>query len=296
MRIAFFGLGAMGTPMLQRLASGGHQVCGFDVSTDARNRLTEQGIATTASPKKAAEGADIVVTMLPDQNAVESVLFGPAGAASALRTGALLLEMSTSDAGYITGCAQRLNELGVRAMDAPVCRGVHEAATGELLVLAGGDADDLASAMPVLSRFGRPEDVLHVGPLGAGIRLKLINNYLSMVNMVVAAEGLTFTRLAGIDRDVAMRVFSATPAGKGQMLTNFPRKVLRGDTSPDFPLRMGLKDITLALKLGAELGAPLFLGANARQSFGLAQPWGRGGEDCTSMLHLLEDMAGLRTP
>ncbi len=294
MRIAFFGLGKMGMPMVRRLIQGGHQIVGFDLSPDARTRLVHEQFTFGETPEKTAADADIVITMLPDDKAVEQTLFGASGVVKGLRSGALLLEMSTSDANFIHSCAERLSKLGIRSMDVPVCRGTSEAARGELLVLAGGEADDLATAMPVLSQLGKVEDILHVGPLGTAIRLKLINNYLSMVNMVVAAEGLTFARLANIDREIAMRVFSSTPAGKGQMLTNFPRKVLRGDVTPEFPLRMGLKDVTLALKLGEQLGAPLFIGAAARQSFGLAAPWGRAEEDCTSMLHVLEDIAGLR--
>ena len=295
MRIAFFGLGKMGIPMVRRLLQGGHKVVGFDLSHGARTRLAHERFVFGETPEQTAIDADVVITMLPDEAAVEQVLFGPSGIVKGLRPGALLLEMSTSDANYIHRCAERLEKLGIRSMDVPVCRGTSEAAQGELLVLAGGEPDDLAIAMPALSLLGKKEDILHVGPLGTAIRLKLINNYLSMVNMVIAAEGLTFSRLAGIDREIAMRVFGSTPAGKGQLLTNFPRKVLSGDVSPDFPLKMGLKDITLALKLGAQLGAPLFAGAAARQAFGLAGPWGRAEEDCTSMLHVLEDMAGLQS-
>jgi 4-hydroxybutyrate dehydrogenase/sulfolactaldehyde 3-reductase len=292
MRIAFLGLGAMGAPMAARLAAGGHEVRGFDTSATARERLAHAGGTPCDSAAAAAEGAAAVVTMLPDERIVEAVLFGPQGAASAMTGRPLLLEMSTSDADWIGICAERLAPAGVRVMDVPVARGVREAASGDLLVMAGGEPDDFAAAQALLACFAKPDDILHVGPRGTAIRLKLINNYLSMVNMVIAAEGLCFAGLAGIPREVALRVFGATPAGKGQLTTNFPRKVLRGDIAPDFPLRLGLKDVGLALKLGAQLGAPLYLGAAARQNFAMAERWGRAAQDCTAMLHLLEDLAG----
>ncbi|MBU1442013.1 MAG: NAD(P)-dependent oxidoreductase [Gammaproteobacteria bacterium] len=291
MQVAFLGLGAMGAPMAQRLVQGGHTVRGFDTAPAARERLAGIGGSPFDTAAAAAEGADAVITMLPDERIVESVLFGDQGAARAMRRHALLLEMSTSDADWIHTCAERLSSAGVRVMDVPVARGVREAAAGELLVMAGGDAADMDAARPLLGCFGRAEDVLHVGPRGSAIRLKLINNYLSMVNMVVAAEGLSFAALAGVPREMALRVLGATPAGRGQLLTNFPRKVLRGDVTPDFPLRLGLKDLSLALNLGARLGAPLHLGSAARQTFGLAARWGRAEEDCTAMLLLLEDLA-----
>jgi 4-hydroxybutyrate dehydrogenase/sulfolactaldehyde 3-reductase len=293
MRVAFLGLGTMGVPMATRLVQGGHAVHGFDNLPAARERLASIGGTPCDSAVAAAADADAVITMLPDERIVESVLFGEEGAVRAIAPGALFLDMGTSGAQWIHVCAQRLASTNVRVMDAPVARGVREAAAGELLVMVGGDAADMAAAMPLLNCFARPEDLIHVGPLGSAIRLKLINNYLSLVNMVVAAEGLTFAALAGVPRETALRVLGATPAGKGQLLTNFPLKVLRGDVTPDFPLRLGLKDLSLALNLGARLGAPLHLGAAARQAFSLANRWGRAEEDCTAMLLLLEDLCRL---
>ena len=105
------------------------------------------------------------------------------------------------------------------------------------------------------------------------------------------AEALTLAAKCGLDRDKVVRVIQGTVAGKGQINTNYPNKVLAGDVTPDFPLRMGLKDISLALDLGAEMGSPLPLGAVAREYFALARAWGRENQDCTAMLLLLEDIA-----
>jgi 4-hydroxybutyrate dehydrogenase/sulfolactaldehyde 3-reductase len=135
-------------------------------------------------------------------------------------------------------------------------------------------------------------DTIHyMGPAGSGIRTKLVNNYMSMVDMLLVAEALTLAAKCGLDRDKVVEVIRGTVAGKGQINVNYPKKVLAGDTTPDFPLRMGLKDISLALDLGAELGSPLSLGAVAREYFALARSWGRENEDCTAMLLLLEDIA-----
>jgi len=292
MRIAFLGLGTMGEPMARRLIDAGHALSVFDVSAAARGRFEGLGCTVAGSAAQAAERAEILIAILPDSDAVESALFGDRGAVAALPPGALVLDMSTGDAAHVHRCAARLAVRGVRTMDVPVARSVREARTGQLLVMAGGDAADFEAALPVLEVLGDPEAIHHVGPLGSAIRLKLINNYLSMVNMVVAAEGLTFARRAGIERDVALRVLQSTPAGKGQLNTNYPRKVLRGDIAPDFPLRMGLKDINLALRLGDQVGAPLYLGAAARQAFALASSWGRQDQDCTAMLLLMQDLCG----
>jgi 4-hydroxybutyrate dehydrogenase/sulfolactaldehyde 3-reductase len=155
--------------------------------------------------------------------------------------------------------------------------------------MAGADAAEFELARPLFEAMA--DTIVHVGPRGTGIRLKLVNNYMSMVGMVLTGEALMFAAKLGLDRDTAVRVLSNTVAGRGQLLTNFPRKVLAGDITPDFPLRMGFKDIQLALSLAATVGAPLGLGAYAREMFALARSWGREEQDCTAMLLLLEDVA-----
>src|SRR5690606_15280713 len=116
-------------------------------------------------------------------------------------------------------------------------------------------------AEPLFAAFA--DKVLHLGEQGNGIRMKVINNYMSMVSMVLTAETLAMARAAGIDTATAVDVIQNTAAGRGQINVNFPHKVLAGDITPDFPLVLGKKDLSLGLALGHELGTPLFLGANA---------------------------------
>ena len=157
------------------------------------------------------------------------------------------------------------------------------------MVIVGGREEDVVFARPL---FEAMADTIHyMGPGGSGIRTKLVNNYMSMVNMLLVAEALTLAAKCGLDRSRVVQVLSGTTAGRGQLNVNYPKKVLAGDITPDFPLRMGLKDISLALDLGAEVGAPLSLGSTAREYFALARSWGRENQDCTAMLLLLEDIA-----
>ncbi|HWD15254.1 MAG TPA: NAD-binding protein, partial [Casimicrobiaceae bacterium] len=123
------------------------------------------------------------------------------------------------------------------------------------------------------------------------IKLKLVNNYMAMVGTMLTAEALTLANKAGLDRATTVKVLSSTTAGRGQLIVNYPKKVLAGDVTADFPLRMAHKDVSHALSLGAELGSPLLLGAVAREMFALARPWGRADEDWTAMLLLLEDLS-----
>ncbi|KAA3623927.1 MAG: NAD(P)-dependent oxidoreductase, partial [Proteobacteria bacterium] len=242
-----------------------------------------------SDPADAAHGVEYLITMRPESRHVEEVLFGEGGAVSRLPANALAIEMSTGDPAATIRIAEKLEETGHRMIDAPVGRTPADAAAGNLLVLVGGEEDAVADARPVLSCRG--SEVVHVGPPGSGIKLKIVNNYMSMVGMVMTAETLMFARKLGLDRDTVVHVLQNTTAGRGQINVNFPSKVLAGDVSADFPLRLGLKDISLALDLAKSVGAPLSLGGVSREMFSLARSWGRSEQDCTAMLLLLEDIA-----
>ena len=289
MNIAFLGLGTMGGPMARNLIRGGHALAVFDVAEAALDPFRELGCRTAQSPGDAAQDADVVVTMLPDSSHVREVLLGPDGACRTLRQGALVVEMSTIAASASVAMAKELNAAGFRMLDAPVGRTPRDAAAGTLLVIVGGDAKDLEEARPLFECLA--DSIVHAGPQGHGIKLKLVNNYMSTVGSVLTAEALTLANKAGLDRAVTVKVLSGTTAGRGQLIVNFPSKVLAGDVTPDFPLRMAHKDVGHALALGSEVGSPLLLGSIAREMFSLAGPWGRGDEDWTATLLLLEDLA-----
>jgi len=291
-RVAFLGLGVMGGAMLRNLARRSFDCAAYDVAAAAAERVADCGCRIATSPADAARDAAVLITMLPTSAHTQAALFGADGAAAALPAGALVIEMSTGDAVETDRLGEALAARGLRCMDAPVGRTPREAAEGRALVMAGGSAVDLEEARPLFEAMA--DTIVHVGPFGSGIRLKLVNNYMSMVGMVLTGEALMFAAKLGLDRETVVRVLSNTTAGRGQLLTNFPRKVLAGDVTPDFPLRMGLKDIQLAMSLAGSVGAPLGLGGYAREMFALAKSWGRSEEDCTAMLLLLEDVANVK--
>lgn len=292
MKIGFIGLGIMGAPMALRLAKAGYQLCVFDVVSSATQPFENiQNCRIGTSPSDVAQGVDFLVTMLPETAHVKEVLFGPEGAARQLPSGALVIEMSTGDATTCASIGETLANFGLRMIDAPVGRTPLDASNGTLLVMAGGAADDIADASSILNVLAN--EVVHAGPLGSGIKTKLVNNYMSMVGMVMTAEALSLAGRLDLDIEKTVHVIQSTVAGRGQINVNFPNKVLKGDVTPDFPLRLGLKDISLALELAKSVGAPVNLGAVAQQLFALAEPWGRSEQDCTAMLLLLHDIAGV---
>ena len=288
-KVAFIGLGIMGGAMARNLISRGHSLAVYDVLAHSVEAFRDQPCRLATSPEDAARDADFVITMLPNSPEVREVMLGANGACRSMKPGALLIEMSTSSASGSLALAKELNDLGFRMVDAPVGRTPRDAAAGTLLIIAGGTKQDVDQARPLFECLG--DTIVHAGPQGHGIKLKLVNNYMSTVGTLLTAEALTLANKAGLDRDIVVQVLSSTTAGRGQLIVNYPKKVLAGDTSPDFPLRMAHKDVSNALALGAEVGSPLLLGAIAREMFALAGPWGRADQDWTAMLLLLEDIA-----
>jgi len=289
MRIGFIGVGVMGAPMARNLARGGHDVAVFDASARALDAFRDGECRVANAAADAAVDADVVITMLPDSAHVREALLGEHGACTSLSEGGLVIEMSTIAASASIALGEELARLGYRSIDAPVGRTPRDAAAGTLLIIAGGAADDIAQAHPLFECLA--DSIVHAGPRGHGIKLKLVNNYMSTVGTLLTAEALTLANKAGLDRATTVQVLSSTTAGRGHLIANYPKKVLAGDVSADFPLRMAHKDVSHALNLGAELGSPLMLGAIAREMFALARPWGRADEDWTAMLLLLEDLS-----
>lgn len=289
MKIAFIGLGTMGGPMAANICKKFEDVRVYDISERTLAVFKDQRCTIAQSPAEAAKGADVAMFMLPDSPHVRDAIFGVQGVTSTLQPGGFVVDLSTISASESIEIGDEVTRAGFRFVDAPVGRTPRDAAAGTLLVIAGGEDSCIRELTPVFDAIA--SEVVHAGPRGSGIKLKLVNNYMSTVGAVLTAEALCLARKAGLDRDIAVRVLSGTTAGRGQLLVNFPKKVLAGDTSPDFPIRMAHKDVSHALALGAMSGSPLMLGAVARELFGLASPWKRDREDWTAVLLLLEDIS-----
>ena len=291
-KIAFIGLGTMGAPMAKRLLKFGYIVKLYDVSKRALSKFTEENAVISSSPEDASFEVDCCITMLPRSEDVEEAILGPKGAINSLKKDSLVIEMSTIYPETTKSIYEQLFSKGINMIDAPVGRTPREAISGELLIITGGNNQDVKKAMPVLNIIG--SEVVHVGDICSGIKMKLVNNYMSMVGMVMTAETILFAKKVGIDQEQAIKIIQSTTAGKGQINVNFPKKVLSGDLSPDFPLSMGLKDISLAIQLGEKNGLQLNLGRVSKEYFSLARKFDRENQDCTAMLHLLEDVTNLK--
>ena len=289
-RIGFIGVGVMGMPMARNLMENGHRVRAFDLDADALADIVRSGAEAAGSARHAADGAEFVVTMLPTGDHVAAAVFGSDGAAESLGPDSLLIDMSTGLPAHFDALARRLESKGLRVIDAPVGRTSKDAEEGTLLIMVGGEAEDASRARPFLECMG--DTIVHCGPRGAGIRTKLVNNYLSIVSNVAVAEALDIAESAGLDRDIVVEVLMGTTAGRGHLGTTYPAKVLAGDLEPGFMIDLARKDLDLALQMGADAGASLQMGAAARPFYDRAHRQGLGRRDWTAIYNLVRESGG----
>ena len=290
-KIGFIGTGVMGLPMARNVIKAGHEVTAYDLNPDALQTIRQDGGAVADSAKAAAAGAGMVITMLPNGDHVLDAVFGEGGALDGMGDSALLIDMSTILPTVTDEIAKRLAAAGRRLVDAPVGRTSRHAEEGKLLIMAGGEAEDVEAARPILDCMG--DTVIHCGPTGSGARVKLINNYMSIACNVVTAEALTLAERSGLDRDLVVDVLMGTTAGQGHLGTTYPAKVLKGDVTPGFMIDLAHKDMGLALDFASALKTPIPMGAAARQVYASAQVQGRGRDDWTAMLETVRKLAGL---
>lgn len=279
--VAFIGLGTMGRPMALNILKGGFSLRGFDIVPAAVEAVVAAGATPAESPADAARGAEIVITMLPNSAHVDEAVFGARGIAETLTTEALFIDMSTIAPAMTDSLARRLAERGIAMVDAPVGRQQQHAVEGKLLIMVGGAVEHVARARPVLERMG--DSIIHCGPVGAGSRMKIVNNFMSITLNATTAEALTLAEASGLDVELARKVMLGTVAGTGHMGTTYPAKVLKGDLSPGFMIDLALKDLRLALELGESLGLRLETGRTAERAYVAAAGAGHGHHDWTAI-------------
>lgn len=285
--IGFIGLGTMGLPMARNILKHGHRVTGYDMSAEARARHVANGGNGAASAAEAAESADILITMLPTGDIVRTALFDTSGAVERLPEGALVIDMSTIHPLETDAIRADLEARGFRMVDAPVGRTSVQAETGHSLFMAGGTAEDIADARPILDCMG--DVIIDCGGPGLGMRMKIINNLMTTAANVLTAEVLTLAERVGLDRDVAVDVMSGTAAGQGHMSTTYPARVFKDDLSPAFMIDLAKKDLGIALMLGDAVGVPLTMAKSAEKTYEAAQAENRGQQDWTAVYAMLRE-------
>jgi 3-hydroxyisobutyrate dehydrogenase len=244
MRIAFLGLGAIGTPMAVHLAKA-HQLTVWNRTAGKATAFAAAHAATVAAtPREAAAGAEVVITCLPTSRDVEKLLDGPDGLLAGLGKGALFLDCTSGDPEATRRIGARLATLGIDFADAPVSGGTNGAEAGTLTVMVGGTEEQFRRARPVLDCFGRR--VEHMGPLGAGHAMKAVNNALLAVNLFAVGEGLAALVKSGIPARKAVEVLNASSGRSFVSEYLVPQRVLTRLWPLTFRLALLDKDARIA--------------------------------------------------
>jgi 3-hydroxyisobutyrate dehydrogenase-like beta-hydroxyacid dehydrogenase len=283
--VGFVGLGHMGGAMAARLLAAGHPVMGTSRSRSHAEDLLRLGLQWRDSPCGVAAGADVLVTSLPDDRALDAAASGPDGVMAGLREGAVWVEMSTVSPPASRVLAARARKGGAILLDAPVSGSVPQARAGTLTIMVGGDRDAYERVAPVLRELGSPT---HVGSNGQGLVLKLAINISLAVQMLAFSEGLLLATRSGIDRDLARDVMTSSSIGSPMLKARAPL-VFDLPSEAWFSLALMRKDVDLAREVARGLGVPLPTADRAEQLLGLAGVLGYQDCDLAALYRVLEE-------
>jgi 3-hydroxyisobutyrate dehydrogenase-like beta-hydroxyacid dehydrogenase len=287
-RIGFVGLGHMGGNMVARFLAAGLTVYGEDRSQAHSQQLVHDGLQWRDTPREVANAAEIVFTSLPDDGVLEQVATGPEGLLAGLDPGKIWVDMSTVSPHASRSLAERVSALGAAMLDAPVSGSIPQVQTGTLTIMVGGDADAYARVEPILRELGTST---HVGSNGQGLVLKLAINISLAVQTLAFAEGLLMADRAGIDRELAVEVMTASPIGSPMLKARAPL-VLDLPETAWFDVGLMQKDVALALDTARQLRTPLPSAAAADQVLTAARASGYEHRDLAALFEVLARIAG----
>ena len=276
-KVAFLGLGIMGSRMAANLCRAGFEVHAWNrTRARAEELAAAHGAVVADTPADAAAATGIAITMVVDSPEVEAVLLGPAGVAEGLGKSGLAIDMSTIAPSASRGLGERLGARGIAFLDAPVTGSKPKAEDGTLTIMVGGEAAEFERARPLFEAMGKL--VLHVGPQGHGSMVKLINNTVAAVNTAAVAEGIALGRRAELDLDKLLEVIGAG-SGASAMLDLKARPIIERNYEPLFKLGHMLKDVRHCLAEAEALGAELRVAAAAETLYAEADDAGHYDDD-----------------
>ena len=286
--IGWIGTGVMGAPMASHLLDAGYELTVFNRTRQKAQTLVAGGATPADSPQEAAEGADVVCTMLGYPHDVESTVLGAGGVLTAMRPGSLLIDLTTSEPSLAVAIHEAATERGIDALDAPVSGGDVGARNGALVIMVGGDAEAFRRAEPLLSVFGRAV-TLQGGP-GSGQHTKMVNQIAIASGMVGLCEAMLYAQRAGLSVEGVLDTIKDGAAGSWSM-SNYGPRLIKGDLEPGFKVDHFVKDLGVALGEARRMKLPLPGTALADQLYVAAQGQGFGQKGTQALLKTLERIA-----
>lgn len=286
--VGYIGLGIMGASMARNLMKAGHTVVVHNRSRQIVDTLAAEGATPANSPKEVAEQVDFVFTNVPDSPDVELVALGENGIIEGAHEGLIFIDNSTIKPETARMLAEKLSDVGVQALDAPVSGGDIGARDGTLTIMVGGAASAFEKTLPLFEAMGKT--VVHVGESGAGQIAKVCNQIITGMQMAALAEALVMAQKSGVD---PQRVVAAIQNGAAQMwsLDVKPPRIFNGDRNPGFKAYMQLKDLNIVLDTGRTYGVPLPVTSTVNQLFQAMIQQGDGELDNSAVLNVLERLA-----
>ena len=288
LKVGFIGLGIMGSRMAANLLAHGYALRVFNRTPEKAEELLRGGATWKETPAAAAGEADVVITMLGNPDAVETVALGHQGFLGALRPGATWINTSTVNPSFARRMAAEARANGVHYLDAPVTGSKDAAAAAELLFLVGGDATDLETCQPLFSSMGRR--VVHVGGTGLGSALKMVNNLLGAVAMAAFAEGAVLGEALGVPRRIIFDTLIGGPM-VAPIVGAKRDRIEREDYAADFSLRWMQKDLHLASISGYEASVPMPVVNVTKELYRLAMAEGFADQDYSAIYAFLNRAA-----
>ena len=287
-RIGFIGLGLMGSAMVSRLLDRGYPLTVIANRSRANvETAVARGATEVATPTALAEASDIVMVCVDTSASVEGRMLGDEGVIAGLGAGATIIDFGTSLPGSTKMLGAAVAAKGAQMLDAPLGRTPAHAYDGKLNIMGAGDPDACEAVRPVLEDLG--ENVFHVGPLGAGHTLKLINNFFAMTTACAMSEAFAMADLAEIPRQTLFVVMGAGPLRAG-MMEFIKAQAIDGEIELAFSVSNGHKDVGYYRQMADQLGAPSLMSASARTALGMAKAQGFADRMVPEMVHYFADL------
>jgi 3-hydroxyisobutyrate dehydrogenase len=289
-RVGFIGLGAMGRPMALNLVKSGFSLVVHDIDPAKVEPLRAKGAEVVDSPEKVAAAADRTISIVETTAQAVEVITGARGIIRSAPRGHVVISMSTIDPFVAQRLARELAAQGIAMLDAPVSGGTTRAETGELSIIVGGDADTFEACRDVFKGMGT--GIFHVGDVGKGLAMKLVNNMLIQVNLVAIAEALVMGVKAGLDPQTIYDVVRVSTGTSAAWESKVPQ-ILARDFAPGGTMDIYYKDQELETAFAKQLGVPVFLANVSQQVYQMARAAGLNKEDGTAVIKVFERMAGV---
>lgn len=285
LKVAVLGLGIMGRGMAENLLKAGFPLTVYNRTRAKAEAFAAQGAVVAKTPAEAAASADVVIAMLSDDDASREAWTGKEGALDAMKSGAIAVECSTLSPAWIAELAEAAHKRGVRLVESPVTGSRLQADGGQLKFLVGADNETLADVMPVLRPMSK--EVVHLGPIGCGAQLKLINNFLCGVQVASFAEALAWIERTDLKRDAALAFLKKGAPGSGILNAMADRMTQQNYDEVNFLLRLMAKDMRYAKAAAAQLGVQLTTVEPVGLLFERAQQHGQGDKDMSAVAEVV---------